>query len=309
MTSLRGTKQSVDLHFYKEPSFFTSKYFVIFHIMAWSKEEVKLIVDDYFKMLMLELDHHAYNKTTHRNTIFPLLNSRSKGSVEFKHQNISAVMIQMGLPYIKGYKPMVKFQQLLAKEVTEYVVNNKSNLESYFEKFWQEIVDLKPIDQINFNDFLNNDLIESVVKEDQPIYKPIKINYLEKEQNNRNLGEKGEKLIIDYEKWRLIKAGKEALADKIEWISKEQGDGTGFDILSKNTNGTDRIIEVKTTKLPKETPIFLTRTEYQFAASKEKDFFLYRVFNFDSTPQFFQRNGSYDRFSILKPQTYKAYIF
>jgi hypothetical protein len=38
---------------------------------------------------------------------------------------------------------------------------------------------------------------------------------------------------IDYERWRLVKAGKESLVDKIEWVSQTQGDGLGFDILSK----------------------------------------------------------------------------
>ncbi|ANK06964.1 Hypothetical protein WLH_05703 (plasmid) [Escherichia coli O25b:H4] len=34
-----------------------------------------------------------------------LLNGRSKSSVELKHQNISAVLDALGLPYINGYKP------------------------------------------------------------------------------------------------------------------------------------------------------------------------------------------------------------
>ena len=33
------------------------------------------------------------------------LDGRSKGSIEFKHQNVSAVLVDMGLPYIDGYKP------------------------------------------------------------------------------------------------------------------------------------------------------------------------------------------------------------
>ena len=127
-------------------------------------------------------------------------------------------------------------------------------------------------------------------------------------QNNRLLGEAGEDLILKYEKWRLIEAGKMSLADKIEWVSKEQGDGAGFDILSKNTNGTDRYIEVKTTKLSKETPIYLSRTELSFATLKQKDFFLYRVFNFDTSPQFFVKNGKYESFCQLQPQTFKGYF-
>jgi len=33
----------------------------------WTQEEVKLIVEDYFEMLQLELKHNSYNKTSYRN--------------------------------------------------------------------------------------------------------------------------------------------------------------------------------------------------------------------------------------------------
>jgi hypothetical protein len=46
-------------------------------------------------------------------------------------------------------------------------------------------------------------------------------------------------------------AGKENLANKIEWVSQTQGDGLGCGILSRSTNGTDGYIEVKSIKLTK----------------------------------------------------------
>lgn len=60
---------------------------------------------------------------------------------------------------------------------------------------------------------------------------PIKVNYLEREQNNRNLGMKGEELVLNFEKWELRKIGKEKLAENVRWIAKEEGDGAGFDVL------------------------------------------------------------------------------
>lgn len=132
------------------------------------------------------------------------------------------------------------------------------------------------------------------------------VNYLEREQNNRILGQQGEELVMGYEKWRLIKSGKQRLADKIEWVSKNKGDGAGFDILSKNENGTDRYIEVKTTKLSKETPIYLTKTEISFALKNTKDFYLYRVFNWGTQPKLFIKNGTYESFCKLQSITYKG---
>ena len=110
------------------------------------------------------------------------------------------------------------------------------------------------------------------------------------------------------EKQRLIEAGKENFADKIEWHSKELGDGLGYDILSRNENGTDRYIEVKTTKLSKETPIYLSRNEILFAAKQPDNFFLYRVFNFDKKPKLFIKNGEYENFCKLIPQSYKGHF-
>lgn len=255
-------------------------------------------------MLLLERQKHKYNKAAHNRNLLPLLNDRTRGAIESKHQNISAVLREMGLPFVNGYKPLSNYQKLLEENVAEFIKSNRVNLESVFEQF-AEAVDL-PKYEIDFENILDEEPEPSQLKESEPTYRPIKINYLEKEQNNRNLGEEGEKLVIAYEKWRLIKAGKDGLAQKIEWISKEKGDGTGYDILSKNTNGTDRYVEVKTTKLSKETPIYLTRTELTFATQCAKNFFLYRVFNFDSRPRFFIKEGSYENFCSIQPMTFKC---
>lgn len=275
----------------------------------WSKAEVELIVKDYFNMLEFELENEKYNKTAHRQLLLPHLNNRSSGSIEFKHQNISSVLANMGLPFIKGYKPRSNYQQILEEYVSSFLNINSINFEKYFESFANNYPKTFQIEQLDFENIVDDeDLPLSQLKETEPTYTAIKTNYLEKEQNNRNLGEQGEKLVMAYEQWRLIKAGKEKLAEKIEWISKEKGDGAGYDILSKNINGTDRYVEVKTTKLIKETPIYLTRTEVSFATLKKDNFYLYRVYNFDSTPQIFIRNGQYQNFCNLLPQTFKGYF-
>ncbi|WP_419602516.1 hypothetical protein [Thiolapillus sp.] len=71
----------------------------------WSEAEVEAAVEDYFNMLRLELAGRKYNKTEHRRALMENLDNRTDSSVELKHQNISAVLIEMGIPYINGYKP------------------------------------------------------------------------------------------------------------------------------------------------------------------------------------------------------------
>lgn len=85
--------------------------------MDWSAAEVERIVSDYFDMLRTELHRQPYNKSEHRRKLLPLLDQRSKGSVEYKHENVSGVLVGMGLPYIAGYKPACNFQMMLGDEV------------------------------------------------------------------------------------------------------------------------------------------------------------------------------------------------
>jgi hypothetical protein len=273
----------------------------------WSKTEVELIVADYFNMLALELAGKTYNKTSYRQALLPMLNKRSEGSVEFKHQNISAVLANMGLPFIKGYKPRFNYQQILEEEVANFLQMNRNVYENTFEQFVESTPAINRT-KIDFENIVGEEPEVSQVAEHEPSYRPIKTNYLKKEQDNRKLGERGEELVIAYEQYRLIKAGKESFADKIEWVAKERGDGMGFDILSKNINGTDRYIEVKTTKLSKETPIYLTKTEVSFAALQKQSFYLYRIYNFDTKPRLFIKNGEYDKYCKLLPESFKGYF-
>ncbi|MEI7645538.1 MAG: hypothetical protein WCJ55_14790, partial [Chloroflexales bacterium] len=67
----------------------------------WSDDELDAIVTDYFTMLAAEQSGQFYKKSDHRLALMQKID-RSKGSIEFKHQNISAVLAQLGLPWIAG---------------------------------------------------------------------------------------------------------------------------------------------------------------------------------------------------------------
>lgn len=276
---------------------------------AWSNIEVELIVADYFSMLEKELSGQEYKKSEHRKKLLPLLSSRSEGSIEFKHQNISAVLINLGQPYLKGYLPRYNYQRILEEIVIGYLKGHHS-IEEQFKQFAE-----KEIIQTSTKKDFKNLVVEApsgINKLEEPsadyTRNPIKINYLEKEQKNRNLGLLGEEMVLEYEKWQLTISGRENLADKVEWISKEEGDGTGFDILSKNPNGTDKYIEVKTTKLGKETPFFFSRNELQFSKQKLNNFHLYRLFNFEKNAKMFLKNGGLDTICTSVPITFKGYF-
>jgi len=272
----------------------------------WSNHEVSLIVADYFDMLELELLHQPFNKAAHRRELLPKLEHRSNGSIEFKHQNISAVLMDMGQPYIKGYKGRDNYQQLLQDHVIKYLNEHQAKMTRLFEHFADEAI---PDRLINDDDLANclEDPPQPLEKQNRVrTFNPIKVNYLEKEQRNRVLGTEGEEWVLKFEKWRLAQAGKEDLISKIVWASLETGDGLGYDILSKNEDGTDRYIEVKTTKLSKESPIFITANEMAFAEQHTSSFYLYRVFEASTTRKLFIQRGSYWHFCQPEPVVYRG---
>ena len=85
----------------------------------WTESEDELIVDDYLDMLGAELKGERFNKAQHNRDLLPKLNGRSRGSIEFKHQNISSVLQDAGRPYIKGYKPLANAQRGLLGEIID----------------------------------------------------------------------------------------------------------------------------------------------------------------------------------------------
>lgn len=273
----------------------------------WSTKEVLLTVADYFQMLSAEMTGRPYTKSVHRKKLTSLLNGRTESSVEFKHQNISAILIELGQPYIKGYAPRYNYQGLLKEVVIDWLSNNLW-IENEFRQFSDMDVLKEP--ELDFLDLLTKPPVLGNYKEPtiSPSKNPIKINYLEREQRNSKLGEAGEQFVFNYEKWALSNIGKEGLADQVRWISKEEGDGAGFDILSKHENGKDKYIEVKTTKLGKETPFFFTRNELDFSQKNFNAYHLFRLYDFDSKARLFTVSGSLDTACHSSPIHYKGYF-
>jgi hypothetical protein len=87
---------------------------------AWSDAEIDLIVADYFSMLENELAGRSYVKL-HHNKALQELTGRQPGSIERKHQNISAVLVRLGMRWIKGYKPLANFQNALVEGIGRYL--------------------------------------------------------------------------------------------------------------------------------------------------------------------------------------------
>lgn len=112
-------------------------------------------------------------------------------------------------------------------------------------------------------------------------FTPRKVDFLKKAKNQKKLGFAGEAMVLKYERDRLIAAGKKKLAERVRHVSKEDGDGAGYDILSFEINGDQKYIEVKTTTGNESAPFMITAKELKFSELNSKNYYLYRVFDFN----------------------------
>lgn len=277
----------------------------------WSDQEASLVVADYFQMMRSELLQEQYNKTAHRRQLRKQLDSRTDGSIEFKHQNISAALVSMGLPYIKGYKPRCNYQHILLDEIVEYIRDNPR----YFDSLINAPVIDPQQEPSHMSSTLDDlfvpppDLIETPSQHQKPwlTRRATKIDFAKRDAKNRRLGKLGEKFAFGVEKRRLSDIGRKDLAKKIEWVSDSIGDGLGYDILSFNeTDESERLIEVKTTGLGRFFPFYVSRTELRCSEDMSQAYHLYRVFEYSTSPKLFVLEGALSKSCHLEPTQYQA---
>ena len=249
----------------------------------------------------------TFNKAAHNRALRQHLDDRSHGAVERKHQNVSAVLIELGLPCIDGYKPLRNVQGLLRQVVREYVPEFETLVAHEVEELQAPV----PV----------RDLLDIRVDPPRPTAREIRqprpeyaasvrtigtVDYLRREARNRSLGDAGEALVMDYERLRLKFAGKDHLARNIEQVSKTMGDHAGYDIRSYHADGRDRFIEVKTTRYGRYTPFYISDGEVRFSKAHADSYHLYRVFGFRKSPRLFTLPGEVGQHVRLQASTYQA---
>jgi hypothetical protein len=268
--------------------------------------EVEAVVADYFAMLEKELRGIPYSKTTHRRALAPLLIDRSDGSIERKHQNISAVLIEARFPYIRGYKPLSQYQGLLADVVLAHLEED-AVLSQLALQFAEAAVGSPHISDVLHLMTDAPAVLESVRSALAPrLWHARRIDYLAREASNRTLGMNGEALVVSYERARLSSLGFDNLAERVEQVSVTRGDGLGYDVLSFASSGRERFIEVKTTRLGPMTPFYVTAGEVRFSAENHSHYSLYRVYEFTSDPRMFALDGRVDATCTITPAQFIA---
>ena len=191
----------------------------------WSREEVDRVVRDYLEMLRLEQAGASYNKSERRRRLMQRID-RSNGSIERKRQNISAVMVDLGLPRIEGYLPAKNYQALLL-EAVDACLNVNTELRDLLEgqnpiPGSRELVfdhsPPPPPPPARPRRPPAGDQVTRIIRKFDPA---------QRDARNRELGTAGEELVFESERRRLHNCGQPGLSKQVRWIAQDD-DGAGL---------------------------------------------------------------------------------
>ncbi|MEE9312157.1 MAG: DUF3883 domain-containing protein [Planctomycetota bacterium] len=197
-----------------------------------------------------------------------------------------------------------EMQHLRDKEVIEFI-DNKGNYRClYFleRKEWEDM------------DFQNFSLKEAP-KPNMPIHElhdsvgQFEFKTPFSAERKLLLGNAGEKAVISNEKRKLHIAGFPRLAEKVEQVSVTRGDDEGYDVLSFDSNGKEKWIEVKTTTGRQATQFHISENQLRTADQNPSKYWLYRLYEFQtrtSCSLYFTLNGKLRSQLHLEATNYKA---
>lgn len=275
----------------------------------WTDEQNDAIVADYFAMLADDLAGRSYSKAEH-NRMLQVTTGRPRGSIEYKHQNISAVLQGLGETWIPGYKPAFNFQASLADVVKRWLDRHPDWLAPVIPRgvsrapaaFADEAILWIGPPPTHSNHPLPAEL-------EQMTAIARKYDVAERDARNQALGRAGEERVLAHEHANLRAVGRTDLANRIRWTSHVDGDGAGYDIESFEPDGNIRLIEVKTTNGWERTPFHITRNELKVAEARREDWRLVRLWNFAREPRAFELRPPLEAHVSLMATSYQATLF
>ena len=255
-------------------------------------------------MLQSDLQGEEFSKTRHRQALAPKLPARNDKSIEFKHMNISAVMLGMGQPRVSGYAPAPNFQLSLVDAVLRWLARRPD---------WGEPPSRNSLSpQLNDGAPLWISTPPTLANAPSPVDPKLldaiskRVDVAAMDAKNRKLGRAGEERAFHHERTMLSAAGRPDLAKRVRWTAAEDGDGLGYDIHSFEPNGRDRLIEVKTTNGWDRTPFHISANELNVASQRRDVWCLLRLYDFWRKPSAFEIRPPLERHIELTPTSFRA---
>lgn len=263
-------------------------------------------------MLDKQLRGKSFSKMEHNRRLQKLIPVRTHKAIKYKHHNISFVLEALGLPRLDGYSPAENIQSSLTAAVLRALpAHSKLAEQLVLEAAPQPleipshaapaagdpILALRPAPTAAETPAGGREQRSRLVR---------RIDWAVRDQRQRSLGRQGEERVLASERARLQAAGCHSLAEKVRWVSAEDGDGAGYDILSYCRHGEERLLEVKTTTGDPRTPFHLSANEQACAAENPERFRIVRVYDFLRRPATFRLRPPLEDAVRLEPTAYRA---
>ncbi len=272
----------------------------------WTDAQNDAIVADYFAMLADDIVGKPYSKAEH-NRLLQVAIDRPRGSIEYKHQNISAVLKGLGEDWIPGYKPAFNFQASLVDAVVRWLGQHSEWLAPVVRAGpYHALPAFSEASALWIGPPPTHRNLPPPVELEQMNSIARKYDVAERDARNRALGRAGEERVLAHEHANLRAAGRTDLASKIRWTSHVEGDGAGYDIESFEPDGNRRLIEVKTTNGWERTPFHITRNELDIAEACREVWRLVRLWNFAREPRAFELRPPLDAHVSLMATSFQA---
>lgn len=272
---------------------------------AWNRWEIDAAVAAYLDMLQRERRGEAYVKTNVVRDLGQLLPARSRGSIERKFQNVSAILDEYGLPWIDGYKPLSNYQDELAVAVLD-AIGTQRHLADALGVYASTALPAAQSRQLSTSDVL----VPAPGSSGRGSNPPSRVGLMGgtipalRDFQTKALGDAGEEWVLGLEQEQLVRAGRSDLAGLVSWAARDVGDGLGYDVASFYPDGRERFIEVKTTNYGVRTPFYITKGEVSFSERRSDAFSLYRVHGFARDPRLYVLDGSVKERARLEPQVF-----
>lgn len=270
----------------------------------WTPSEIDLTVAAYFGMLSDHFAGRRVNKSAIVRQLQSHMPARNSRAIESKFQNISAVLGEVGLDWIEGYKPLPHYQGALRDAVLAATAQSGTLRET------MEIYESSSLVAPSHRRQATEDVTV-------PVVTPGRASRLRtavavtgsaasalRDFRARSLGTAGEMWVVDLERESLRRAGRSDLAHRVQWVAHDVGDGLGYDVASFRADGREHLVEVKTTNLGPRTPFYITRWEIEVSRAKADDYSLYRVHGFARDPRIYVLDGSVEERARLEPKVF-----
>lgn len=275
-------------------------------ISDWSQWELEILVNTYIDILAGDEQDDAEQFFS----ALPPEIARAKEEVSSMLGMISATLADCGLPTLRVFPAIPHNHSVIERAVVRHAndgpvpidgdqggatKNSVSDFEFQFS--WKEdLVEEPP----------NRRAVPPSNEISSKACRPTKVDFLARNRRNKELGEAGERWVLEFEKARLKEADRSDLADNIRWVSKEDGDGLGYDIQSFDAEGEPIYIEVKTTQHGSNTAFLISRNEIERSREHGPAYHLYRVYNFPEKARVFILQGPVSDHCFLQTESYRA---